>query len=102
MRQMEERKPEYTRNGKKIYNPGLVDCLQKPWYMQNGRYYGHFCEDGYPGNIQLEFDPLRELIGRIKEIEPDLKSEILTMIEEMEDANYARGDIHIRSLPSAD
>jgi hypothetical protein len=105
MRTVKERKPECIKKGKAIYNPGFVDCYQKPWYIShnyNIEYYGRFCEDGYPGNVRLEFDPLRELISKIENITPTLKKEIMTMIEEMEDAHYAEKGSYIRSLPSAD
>lgn len=105
MRVMKERKPERIRNGKPIYNPGFVDCYQKPWFIRFGgmaKYYGRFCEEGYPGNIRLEFWPLRKLIDRIENVDPDIKQEIMTMIEELEDAHREEVYSHIRSLPSAD
>jgi hypothetical protein len=105
MRLVKERKPEYIKEGKAIYNPGFVDCYQKPWYIShnyNIKYYGRFCEEGYPGNVSLEFDPLLGLIDKIENIKPALKKEIVTMIEEMEDAHYAETDSYRSSLPSAD
>ena len=106
MRTVKERKPEYIKDGKPIYNPGVVDCYQKPWYIRDGSgnitYYGRFCEDGYPGNVYLEFDPLRKLINKIGSVEPNLKKEILVMIEELEDAHYAEREESRGWLPSAD
>ena len=105
MRSVKDRKPKYFRNGKPIYNPGFVDCYQKPWYISfsgDVKYYGRFAEDGYPGKVYLEFDPLRKLIGKINDIDPRLKAEIMTMIEEMEDAHSAEENSYIDNLPSAD
>jgi len=105
MRVVKERKPEYIKDGKAIWNPGFVDCYQKPWYIQhnyNIEYYGRFAEDGNPGNVRLEFESLRKLINKITGINPSLKNEIMVMIEEMEDAHYAEKESHRKSLPSAD
>jgi hypothetical protein len=67
MRTVKERKPEYFRGGKPIYNPGFVDYYQKPWfdsYCGNVKYYGRFAKEGRPGEVSLEFGPLVELINK--------------------------------------
>jgi hypothetical protein len=106
MREVKERKPVYIKDGIKIYNPGFVDCYQKPWYVRDGsggiEYYGRFSREGYPDNISLDFSALQELINKIQIIDPVLKSEIITMIEEMKDANYAQRGHYIKNLPSGE
>lgn len=106
MRKVKERKPvSVNKAGLKIYNLGFVDCYQKPWYIPHNydiKYYGRFAKEGYPGEVHIEFEPLRELINKIKPIEPKLKDKILLMIEELEDAHYAERDEFISGLPSAD
>lgn len=86
---------------KKTYLPGIVDGYQKPWYSLDGhhnvRYTGRFCEKGYY-RVFLEFDPIRRLIDEVTD--PDLKDRMMTLVEEMEDAYYAKLDEHTRSIPS--
>jgi hypothetical protein len=106
MRQVKERKPKYFEDGKAIYNPGFVDYYQKPWFCRDGRgaieYYGRFSQEGYPDKISLDFDALKKLIDKVDNIDMTLKEEIMIMIAEMKDANYAQRDHYISNLPSVD
>jgi hypothetical protein len=85
---------------KKVYNPGFIDCYQKPWFKAEWgghiRYCGQFCEPGYD-RVRLSFDPIRKLAEEITD--PILKDKMLDLIEEMNDAHYALEDQHRDNIP---
>lgn len=76
---------------KKIYLPGVVARYQKPWFTFDGsfnvKYNGQFCEKGY-WRVFLSFEPLQRLIDEVSD--PDLKERMTDIVEEMEDAYYAK------------
>jgi hypothetical protein len=87
---------------KKIYNPGLVGCYQKPWFTFDAhcgaRYCGQFSDAWH--HISVKYVPITKLIKQVKD--PILKDKLLELVEEMQDACYACSDEHTRSLPSCD
>ena len=88
---------------RKKYNPGYIDCYQKPWFSILGWnivYCGQFAPKGRPNEIYMSNEPLRKLINRVEDVK--LREEFTDLVEEMEDACRMCRSEAIKSLPSAD
>jgi hypothetical protein len=74
---------------KKTYLPGVVGCYQKPWFTRDGGignivYYGRFSPKGRPGEVNINWTPIRDLISKVKD--PELQDQMMELVEEMQDA----------------